>query len=118
MADHPIHALEVLLGPLVNLPGDAQPLPAPVLLSDRGTVFAPHAFYAGVSAELPLSRGMALHWTPFPEIDGALLFFAGGNPAEPTDESIAVTVGRDGLRALIRDLQSIDRQLDEMLCAS
>lgn len=118
MAGHPITALEVLLGPIVNLDGDAPPMDTPILLSDRGTVFVPHSFYAGVSTELPLSRGTALAWAPFPEVDGTLLVFAGGNPAEPTDESIAVTVSRVGLRALIRDLQSIDRQLDEMPCAS
>lgn len=106
-------ALKALLGPLVNRDdGTFPPLPHPVLLTDHATVYVPHPFYPGSVTELPLSRGTALAWAPFLDVDGALLVIGGGNPIQPTDEAIAVTLSRAGLDALIRDLKSIALQLE------
>ncbi|SEI69246.1 hypothetical protein SAMN05518849_101576 [Sphingobium sp. AP50] len=109
-----LSGLEALLGPLVNIgEGDFPPIATPILHTDRGTVFVPHGHYVGRSAELRLLRGVGLAWAPCPEADGALLVFSGGNPAEPTDEAIAVTLSRAGIRALIASFDAIDRQLGE-----
>lgn len=115
MAGHPISALEALLGPIVNREDDGcPPMQAPVLHTDDGTAFVPHAFDFARSVELPLARGVGLAWAPCPPIDGALLIMAGGNLAEPTDDAIAITLSRAGIRALIRSLQSIECQLEAM----
>ncbi|EQB15737.1 hypothetical protein RLDS_10705 [Sphingobium lactosutens DS20] len=115
MIDHPLSAFEALLGPIVNRDDqDFPPMSQPALLTDKGTVFAPHLFYPGITVELPVSRGTGLAWAPIPEISNVLLLLAGGNPAEPTDESIAVTLSHAGVKALIRDLQLIERQMEGM----
>ncbi|HKY80850.1 MAG TPA: hypothetical protein VJM09_05190 [Sphingobium sp.] len=92
--------------------GPIAPFPDPLLLNDWGEVLVPHAFFPWSHTSLPLSRGLAMGWAPFAAVDGALIAFFGGNPDAPTDESIAVSLSRDGLRALIRDLQAIDQQLE------
>lgn len=114
-----LSALEALLGPIVNRQDDTfPPMEATVLHTDAGTVFVPHAFYAGMAVELPLARGLALAWAPCPEVQGGLLVLSGGNPADPTDESIAVTLSLDGIHALADSLLSITRQLDDRASAS
>ncbi|WP_051768205.1 hypothetical protein [Sphingobium sp. DC-2] len=89
------------------------PFPAPILVNDRGEGFFPHAFCAGEVMLMPVCRGLAMGWAAAPEVGGALLSIFAGNPDAPTDESVATLLSRDGLRALIADLQSIDRQLGE-----
>lgn len=100
-------------GEAANLPGPIAPFPGPVIINDWGEVFVPHAFFPRSVTSLPLCRGAALGWAPFPEVGGVLLAVFGGNPDAPSDESMAVALSRDGLRALIADLQSIDEQLEE-----
>lgn len=106
-------ALEALLGWIANRQDDVfLPMQGTVLYSDNGTVFVPHAFEHGRSVELPLSRGVAVSWAPCPEVDGALFILAAGNLAQPSDEAIAITLSRDGVRALARSLQLIDAQME------
>lgn len=97
---------------------DCPPMEAIVLHTDSGTIFVPHAFYSGMAVELPLSRGLVLEWTPVPGTAEVLLVLSGGNLADPTDESIAVTLPLDGIRHLADDLQSIAGQLDDRASAS
>lgn len=86
------------------------PMRDPVLVSDRGDAWMPHPFYRGMRTLLPLCEGIALAWAPCAPASGILLSLWGGNPDNPSDEAIACTISRNGLRALIRDLQSIDQQ--------
>ncbi len=81
-----------------------------ILLNDDGRAWIPHAFRAGMFTELPVCEGMAMGWAPVSEIGKVLLAFGGGNPFAPTDEQLAVALSARGLRALIRDLQAIERQ--------
>jgi len=86
------------------------PLSTPVLLDETGSAWIPHAWRAGCFTYTPICEGIGAAWTPVPEIGKVLLAFAGGNPFAPTDEAIAIVLSRDGLRELIADLRSIDRQ--------
>ena len=105
--------IEALLGPIFNREDAVfPPMETIVLHSDDGTVFVPHSFDPGRRQELFLSRGVGISWTPFPETGGALIVMAGGNPIEPSDEAIAFTLSPNGLKAMIRSLQSIDHQMD------
>lgn len=115
MGDFTIPKVEVANapGPIAPFPGPIAPFPDPVVINDWGHVFVPHAFFPRSVISLPLCRGAALGWTPFPEVAGVLLAIFGGNPDALSDESMALTLSRDGLRALIADLQSIDDQLGE-----
>ena len=88
------------------------PMASPILHLDDGTAWVPNAFVAGAYGNLPLCAGVAMGWQPVPEVDRIILVFQGGNAAAPTGESVAAALSRPGLRAMIRDLQSIDRQWD------
>lgn len=94
--------------------GTVPPIATPILHTDYSTVFVPHGHYPGMAAELPLSQGLGLAWVPCAEVAGVLLVLWGGNPDDPTDEAIAVTLSRAGMRALIRDLTSIDQQMGDL----
>ena len=98
-------------GELANQVAPHAPFVGPILVNDRGEGFFPHAFCPGEVAVLPICRGLATGWTTASDVDGVLLALFAGNPDEPTDESMATLLSRDGLRALIAGLQSIDEQL-------
>ena len=98
-------------GEFANQAGQSAPFAGPILIDDFGNGYFPHAFLAGAATALPICRGLAKGWAPAPEIGGVLLAMFAGNPDEPTDEALATLLSRDGLRALIADLQSIDQQL-------
>lgn len=88
------------------------PMASPILHLDDGTAWVPSAFVAGVYGNVPICAGLAMGWQPVREVGQIVLVFQGGNPAAPTDEIVAAALSRAGLRAMIRDLQSIDRQWD------
>lgn len=98
-------------GELANQMAPHAPFPDPILINDHGEGFFPQAFWPGTVAVLPICRGLATGWAAAPEVEGVLLALYAGNPDEPTDESMATLLSRDGLRALIAGLQSIDEQL-------
>lgn len=105
--------IAALLEPVVNSQDAVfRPMETVILHTDQGTVFVPNPYQPGRRQEMPLSRGVAIGWSPCPEIDGALIVMSGGNPLEPTEEAIAFTISRQGLKAIIGSLQSINRQLD------
>lgn len=83
----------------------------PLLVDESGKAWVPHAFRVGFAAHRSIARGLGVAWWPVQEIDGVVLAIAAGNPAEPTDEAVAATLTRAGLRMLIADLQSIEDQL-------
>lgn len=66
----------------------------------------------GGDVVVPLERGVAVAWTPTPELapEGVTLALFGGDRG---DVGFATSLSRRGLQALIRDLKSIDTQLDE-----
>jgi hypothetical protein len=81
------------------------------MVNDRGEGFFPHGFFPELAVMMPICRGLGFGWTAAPEVGGILISIFGGNPDEPTDEALATTLSRDGLRALIAGLKSIDKQL-------
>ncbi|WP_236576306.1 hypothetical protein [Sphingobium sp. S8] len=98
-------------GEFANRSEPSAPFAGPILIDDFGNGYFPHAFMPGTATALPICRGLAKGWAPAPEVGGVLLAIFAGNPDEPTDEAVATLLSRDGLRALIADLQSIDQQL-------
>lgn len=66
----------------------------------------------GGSVVVPLEQGVDVAWTPTPELapEGVTLALFGGDRG---DVGFATSLSRRGLQALIRDLKSIDAQLDE-----
>ncbi|MCW2412038.1 MULTISPECIES: hypothetical protein [unclassified Sphingobium] len=97
-------------------PEGATPFPQaqdPLLIDERGFGWVPHAFRPGFCAYTPITRGVGIAWWPIQEIGGAIISAYGGNPAQPTDESVVFSITREGLRGLIADLQSIADQLDQ-----
>jgi hypothetical protein len=65
----------------------------------------------GGVAIVPIGAGLALGWTPAPELGGLVLapFTASG-----ADAGFATVITRPTLRALIADLQAIDAQLENV----
>ena len=90
------------------------PMQSTVLHLDDGTVFVPHPFVHHVSSRVPLCEGLSVAWAPCTPAPQLLLSIWGGHPGSPTDESVTTTLTRTGLRRLIADLQSIDRQIDDL----
>jgi len=90
-----------------------EPLSSPVMHLDDGTAWVPSAFSAGAYENLPVCAGIGVGWTPVPDTDKILIIFAGGNPAAPTREMVVAAISRAGLRRLVRDLRSIDAQLED-----
>ena len=89
------------------------PFSSPIMVNDRGEGFFPHGFYPELAVMMPICRGLGFGWAAAPEVGGVLLSIFGGNPDEPTDEALAAALSREGLRALIAGLQSIDKQLEQ-----
>ncbi|MEO7467384.1 MAG: hypothetical protein ABIV36_10245 [Sphingobium limneticum] len=86
------------------------PMASPIMHLDDGTAWVPNAFVAGAYGNVPICVGGAMGWQPVQEVEQIVLVFQGGNPTAPTGEIVAAALSRRGLRALVRDLQSIDRQ--------
>ncbi len=89
------------------------PMQETLLINARGEAWMPRAFEPRGHTPIPICTGMALAWTPTGA--DAILCFHGGNPGEPTDEQLCALMTREGLRALIAGLQSIDTQLADPL---
>ncbi|EPR09897.1 hypothetical protein M527_07170 [Sphingobium indicum IP26] len=100
-------ALEIL-PPLADEP--VPPFALPVLLDDDGRAWLPHGFRADMFTLTQVCEGIAIGWAPVPELGKVLLHFIGGNPFAPTDEALAAALSKRGLRRMIADLQSIERQ--------
>jgi len=95
------------------LPPEAEaprpPLPGPLIVRRDGMALMPQP--DGSHAWMPLRAGLELGWMPVPELGGIVLAIASATfPAE----RFATTLSRGGLRGLIADLQSIERQLGEI----
>lgn len=93
------------------------PFPAlrdPVLHLDDGTLFVPHPFVEHARSRVPLCDGLMLGWAPCAPAPGVLLSIWGGHAGSPSDESVTATLSRCCLRRLIADLQSIERQMDDL----
>ncbi|MCW2390937.1 hypothetical protein M2336_002775 [Sphingobium sp. B1D7B] len=98
-------------------PEGAGPFPQaadPLVIDDRGFGWVPHAFRPGFCSYTLITRGMGIAWWPLSEIGGAIIAVYGGNPAQPTDETVVFSISRDGLSGLIADLQSIADQLEQL----
>ncbi|MDX3908875.1 MAG: hypothetical protein QHC67_03555 [Sphingobium sp.] len=89
------------------------PMPPPLLISCDGKGWFPDPFMPCAFRLTTICAGLAMGWAEAPELGGAVLNFVGGNENNPTDEAVAVTLTREGLRNLIRDLVSIDAQLEQ-----
>lgn len=102
-----------ILGKAPRRPGARRvpPIDMPLLLSPSGSLFVPHPFLPNAFADRPLQHGLAMSWTPVPELGGIILHFTGGNDAEPSSEMIVTRISSADLSRLIDDLQSIQRQL-------
>ena len=78
----------------------------------------PHPFADGWSATVLVCQGVSIGWAPWPTNHAILLSIWGGTPAtRPSEHNVTATLSRDGLRALIADLQAIDAQLGSGLPA-
>jgi len=84
------------------------PFAEPVLLLENGAALVPLPF--GGHAPVATRVGLAVGWSPAPELGGILLCIIAG--AIDADMGVAVSLSREGLAALIGDLESIERQLD------
>ena len=91
--------------------GLTPPLPCPLIVDDDGQVWIPHRFIPGCFTNRPLSEGIGMAWTVDAQIGKPALIFWGGKPDAPSDEVVVTMLSREGLRGLIRELQSIDDQL-------
>lgn len=91
------------------------PMEHAVFIDDAHRAWVPHPFLPDARRALPLRSGLAMGWTPFPEARGALVALWAGNQDSPSEQAIAVALSREGLKAFIADLQSVDRQLEDML---
>lgn len=88
------------------------PFTAPVVVTPAGNAIVPHPFADGVSATVLVCAGVSLGWAPWPTNDAILLSIWGGTPqTRPSEHNVTATLSRDGLRALIADLQAVDAQL-------
>jgi hypothetical protein len=102
------------MGEVLGLaPADCPPFPHPLMLAGDRAAWFPNAFAPGHYTMLPICDGLAMGWAPAAELGGVVLCLHGGNAAAPTGEVIATLLSRRGLKRLIGDLQSIDRQLNE-----
>jgi len=91
---------------------ECPPMAPPLLISINGKSWFPDPFIPGAFRLSRISIGLAMGWADAPELGGVVLNFVGGNLEDPTDENVAVSLSREGLRNLIRDLVSIDAQLE------
>lgn len=88
------------------------PFTAPVVVTPAGNAIVPYPFADGVSATVLVCTGVSLGWVPWPTGDAILLSIWGGTPqTRPSEHNVTATLSRNGLRALIADLQAIDAQL-------
>lgn len=87
------------------------PMTEPLLIDGHGFALMPHAYVSGFHLRTFVAEGMGMTWTPL-SADRIILCLVGGNPAAPTNEALATSISRNGLRELIADLQSIDRQME------
>ena len=90
------------------------PFPEPILVED-GRAWLPVSIAPGYFVLTHLHAGCGLGWAPFGGADLILLNVTGGGDPESKPEryeSVAFTISRCGLRALISDLQLIEQQLD------
>ena len=90
------------------------PMQEPLLVDERGNAWLPHPFAPGMRILAPLCEGLAVAWTPA-SMTHVVLTLWGGNPDNPSDESIGALLRQPGLKRLIADLQSIDRQIDSQM---
>lgn len=88
------------------------PMRAPLIVTERGEAWVPHPFYPDLTINVPLCEGLAVAWAPCTPVHGIILSIWGGNPENPSDESVTATLTRPGLKRLIADLQSIADQMD------
>lgn len=117
MGEARAHIIEIL-PPEHRVGADRPPLAPfalPLLVRNHGRAghygWVPDVWRHGCTRYVELCEGLALGWTPAPEIDRAVLVVMGGNPAAPSDDHVAATLSREVLRALIADLQSIEAQM-------
>tara|TARA_R110000868_G_scaffold111222_5_gene300444 strand:- start:1348 stop:1716 length:369 start_codon:yes stop_codon:yes gene_type:complete len=87
------------------------PMATPLIVTNHGYAWFPHPFVPGAMKETPICHGIGICWANTSELGGAVIHLVGGNDAAPTDEGLAIFISREGIRGLIRDLQSIDAQM-------
>lgn len=95
--------------------GPLQPISTPIVIDERGYAWVPHPDpFLGIFGN-PIGcyvhAGIRLGWAPMPlpPPGGVLLTLFGGPRAEPgfEEDGVAAFITRDGLNALIADLQAI-----------
>lgn len=92
------------------------PFSTPVIVRPSGTAILPYPFAEHVNATVMVCAGVSLGWAPWPTGDAILLSIWGGTPqTRPSEHNVTATLSRDGLRALITDLQAVDAQLGSQI---
>jgi len=94
-----------ILGPKAEQP--MCPYDGPLVVFEAGHAILPHPH--GEMTMVPIRDGIHLAWTKTPELGGITMFWFAGQDA---DVGFATSLTREGLRAIIRDLKSIEAQLD------
>lgn len=84
----------------------------PLIIDERGSAFVPNPFIARCDDLAFVRQGMCLAWWPLPEFQAVVLAIYGGNHSAPSNDSVVTAISREGIEALIADLQSIHDQLE------